>query len=179
MADVVGDTKVIQCVSAGAWHHDKDVFALRRRYRKGRKILFFDAFKHFRQLVYDKNLPFAERFVQKFRVVVYLVRADVKYDGLGRKLKIFYKFFLILAFFGQKSQKVNPREVIPESATADTTALAPGTISTLSPSFLHSDTSIAPGSLTHGIPASVMSATFLPSLSREIIFSEPSRSFCL
>ena len=50
MADVVGDTKVIQCVSAGAWHHDKDVFALRRRYRKGSKILFFDAMKRYGQV---------------------------------------------------------------------------------------------------------------------------------
>ena len=68
--------------------------------------MFFDAFKHFRQFVYDKNLPFAERFVQKFRVVVYLVRADVKYDGLGRKLKIFYKFFLILEHTGKTDAEI-------------------------------------------------------------------------
>ena len=73
------------------------------------------------------------------------------------------------SFFDKYPSKINQSETIPLAETATVTAEGPGTLSTQIPSSTHLLTSLYPGSLIRGVPASDTKATENPNFKAQTI----------
>lgn len=72
------------------------------------------------------------------------------------------KFFRAAVFAGRKPTNKNESLGSPDALNAEANAHAPGTGTTFTPHARHARTILKPGSLMHGVPASLTRATFCP-----------------